>query len=62
MELEEGLEGLVYASEIDFKPPQKIDDLFKVGDKIKVKVIKVDVEQRKIGLSTRTNDKDKRSP
>lgn len=51
VELEEGLEGLVYASEIDYQQPQKLEDLFKIGDNIKVKVIKVDPEQRKIGLS-----------
>jgi small subunit ribosomal protein S1 len=49
VKVEEELEGLVYASEID-------NDMLsstKVGDKIKVKVIKVDVEQAKIGLSAR---------
>jgi small subunit ribosomal protein S1 len=47
--LEEDLEGLVYSSEID---KEKIAQL-KPGDKIQVKVIKVDVEQAKIGLTAK---------
>lgn len=43
------LEGLIYASEIDKDKVQQL----KAGDKIKAKVIKVDIEQGKIGLSAR---------
>jgi small subunit ribosomal protein S1 len=49
VKIDEDLEGLVYASEIE-------KDRFaqmKPGDKLKVKVIKVDVEQAKIGLSAK---------
>jgi small subunit ribosomal protein S1 len=49
VKLEEDLMGLVYASEIDKDMVSKL----KVGDKIKVKVIKLDVEQGKIGLACR---------
>lgn len=49
VKLEEDLEGLIFSSEID---PAKANQL-KAGDKIKVKVIKVDIEQAKIGLSTK---------
>ena len=49
VKLEEDLEGLIYTSEIDKDAVSKL----KPTDKIKVKVIKVDVEQYKIGLSTR---------
>ena len=45
----EDLEGLIYASEIDKDELGKL----KPADKIKVKVIKVDVDQAKIGLSAR---------
>lgn len=47
VKIEEDLEGLIYNSEID---NEKVSQL-KVGDKIKVKVIKIDIEQGKIGLS-----------
>jgi small subunit ribosomal protein S1 len=49
VKIEEELEGLIYSSEID---KDTISNL-KPGDKLKVKVIKVDVEQAKIGLSAR---------
>jgi len=47
VKIEEDLEGLVYSNEIDKDAVSQL----KPGDKIKVKVIKVDVEQGKIGLS-----------
>ena len=49
VKLEEDLEALVFSSEID---PAQMNSL-KTGDKLKVKVIKIDVEQAKIGLSTK---------
>lgn len=49
VKIDQDLEGLVYASEIE---KDKTAEL-KTGDKLKVKVIKVDVEQAKIGLSAR---------
>ena len=49
VKIDEDLEGLVYTSEID---KDKMTQL-KVGDRLKVKVIKVDVEQAKIGLSAK---------
>ncbi len=49
VKLEEDLEGLVFSSEID---PAQMNQL-KPGDKIKVKIIKVDIEQAKIGLSAK---------
>jgi len=49
VKIDEELEGLVYSNEID---KEAVSNL-KPGDKVKVKVIKVDVEQAKIGLSAR---------
>ena len=49
VKLEEDVEALIYSSEIDKEEAAKL----KAGDKIKVKVIKVDVEQMKIGVSAR---------
>ena len=45
----EEVEALVYSSEIDKEEAAKL----KAGDQIRVKVIKVDVEQMKIGVSAR---------
>ena len=49
VKIDEDLEGLIYNSEIDKEMAAKL----KIGDKIKVKIIKVDVEQTKIGLSAK---------
>ncbi|MBU1726232.1 MAG: 30S ribosomal protein S1 [Candidatus Omnitrophica bacterium] len=49
VKIDEELEGLIYASEIDKEAAQAI----KPGDRIKAKVIKVDTEQAKIGLSSK---------
>jgi len=49
VKINEDLEGLVYASEIDKDALTQL----KAGDKLKAKVIKVDAEQAKIGLSTK---------
>ncbi len=49
VKINEDLEGLVYASEIDKDALAQL----KAGDKLKAKVIKVDAEQAKIGLSVR---------
>jgi len=50
VKLEDDIEGLVFSSEID---PAQMNSL-KIGDKLNVKVIKVDAEQAKIGLSAKT--------
>ena len=49
VKLEDNLDGLVYSSEIDKEALLQL----KPQDKLKVKVIKVDVEQMKIGLSAK---------
>lgn len=49
VKLAEDVEALVYSSEIEKDEAAKL----KSGDQLRVKVIKVDVEQMKIGVSTR---------
>jgi len=49
VKLDEDIEGLVFSSEIE---TERMNSL-KPGDKLKVKVIKVDTEQAKIGLSAK---------
>ncbi len=50
VELEGKVEGLVYSSEID-TGGKRPEEVYKEGDEIIVRIIKVDVEGRKIGLS-----------
>jgi small subunit ribosomal protein S1 len=51
VELEGGVEGLVYSSEIIKPASENIGDVLKEGDDINVRIIKVDLEERKLGLS-----------
>lgn len=51
VELSEGLEGLVHVSEIPERDDIKFPDSFQAGDELKVKVLRVDDENRKIALS-----------
>ena len=51
--LVEGVEGLAHVSEIQRDPKSKLDKMFKVGDAIRTRIIKIDTNERKIGLSTR---------
>jgi small subunit ribosomal protein S1 len=51
VELEGGVEGLVYSSEIIKPTSENIEDVLKEGDDINVRIIKVDLEERKLGLS-----------
>jgi small subunit ribosomal protein S1 len=49
--LEDGLEGLLHISELADHKVENPEDVVKVGDTIEVKVLRVDTEERKIGLS-----------
>lgn len=51
VELEGGVEGLVYSSEISKPASEKGEDFIKPGETISVRIIKIDCEERKIGLS-----------
>jgi len=51
IELEEGLEGLLHVSEISDQKVEKPEDLLKQGQELEVKILRVDIDERKIGLS-----------
>ena len=53
VELETDLEGLLHISELADHKIDKPQDIVNVGDEIEVKILKVDSEARKIGLSLR---------
>jgi small subunit ribosomal protein S1 len=56
IELEDGLEGLLHISELADQKIDNPEEVVKVGDAIDVKVLRVDTEDRKIGLSRRRVD------
>jgi small subunit ribosomal protein S1 len=49
--LEDGLEGLLHISELADHKVENPQDVVSVGDDIEVKILRVDSEERKIGLS-----------
>jgi small subunit ribosomal protein S1 len=58
VELAEGVEGLVHVSELDEKRVDRPEEQFKVGDVHAMKIIKVNQEEKKIGLSIRALKQD----
>ena len=53
VELEPGLDGLVHISQCATTRVAKVEDAVKVGDEVKVKVLGVDPEKKRISLSIR---------
>jgi small subunit ribosomal protein S1 len=53
VELEDGVEGLLHVSELSHDRVNKPEDVVQVGQELTLKVIKLDPEERKIGLSLR---------
>ena len=51
--LEDGLEGLLHISELSDQKVENPEDVVNVGDELEVKILRVDTEERKIGLSRR---------
>ena len=53
VELEPNLEGLLHISELADHKIDKPQDVVKVGEEVEVKILRIDTESRKIGLSLR---------
>lgn len=53
-----GADGLVHLSEVSWEHVQHPSEVLKVGDEVKVKVINVDREKRRIGLSIKALQED----
>ncbi len=53
VEIAKDVEGLTHLSELELGPNEKLDDRYKVGQKIRAQVIKLDELERKIGLSNK---------
>jgi len=52
VEVSDGVEGLVHISEIDDSiKKNKIHEIYPVGTEVKTKVMKIDLEERRLGLS-----------
>lgn len=63
VEIEPGFEGLLHISELAHERVEKVEDIVSPGDTVTVKIIKVNPEEKKIGLSIRaTLDKPEQQP
>jgi small subunit ribosomal protein S1 len=49
--LEEGLEGLLHISELADHKVENPEDVVKVGQKVEVRILKIEPEERKLGLT-----------
>ena len=58
VELEEDLEGLLHVSELSDHKVEDPEEVVKVGQKIEVRIIKIDPDERKIGLTLISTDFD----
>lgn len=56
--LDNGVEGLIHVSELSSDRVQKPEEVLSVGDKVRAKVISIDPNERKIGLSIREAQRD----
>ncbi|HSU82843.1 MAG TPA: S1 RNA-binding domain-containing protein, partial [Thermoanaerobaculia bacterium] len=48
-----GLEGLAHVSEIEVPAGAKLEDYYKVGDWVRTRILRIEEEEKKVGLSMR---------
>jgi small subunit ribosomal protein S1 len=53
VELEDGVDGLVHISQLSDQRVEKVKDAIKVGQEVEARIVKIDREERRIGLSIR---------
>ena len=51
LEFEEGVRGLLHASEYSWNPNDNFANFVKIGDSVEVAILSIDVKQKKISLS-----------
>ncbi|MCL4229707.1 30S ribosomal protein S1 [Candidatus Dependentiae bacterium] len=57
VKLASGIEGLVHISELSDQNVEKVEDILKIGEKRQFKVINLNKEERKLGLSLKLEDR-----
>ncbi len=58
VELDDNLEGLCHISELSEERVEKPEDVVQLGQEMEFKILRIDVESKKIGLSARAVGKD----
>ncbi len=51
VEIEEGLEGLIHISELDFRRVNKVSDVLKEGEEVEAQVLEINKNKQRISLS-----------
>lgn len=51
VELKDDIEGLLHISQLSEEHVKRVKDVINVGDKVTARVVKIDIEERRIGLS-----------
>ena len=54
VEFDDGIEGLIHRSEVDKKPDEKVEEIFKIGAELSARIINIIPDERKIDLSMKT--------
>ncbi|MBI5167269.1 MAG: 30S ribosomal protein S1 [candidate division NC10 bacterium] len=60
VELEEGIEGLLHVSELSRERVSRPEEVISVGQELTLKIIKLDADERKLGLSLRAYEDSRR--
>jgi small subunit ribosomal protein S1 len=58
VELEDGVDGLVHISQISDQHVEKVKDALKVGQDVEARIVKIDRDERRIGLSIKAANYD----
>ena len=56
VELSHKIDGLIHISQLSKDHVEKVKDVLSVGDEVEARVIKVDTDERRIGLSLKAAD------
>lgn len=56
IELEKGIDGLIHISQLSNERVERVKDVLKVGDEVSARVVKIDRDERRIGLSLKAAD------
>lgn len=59
IEIEPGVDGLAHISQLSTKRVNKVEDVLSVGDVVKAKILEIDPERQRIGLSLKELETDK---
>lgn len=61
MEIEKGIEGLIHISQLAYRHVISADEIVKEGDHLKAKIINIDKTERRVGLSLKALEEQKKN-